>query len=151
MWKWIGWFVGVLVLFMVALSGTLWLIFGGGEPYRNLTAEPVHPEGTIKAAVISQQPIGNAAVSANGRIFYTIHPESHPEGPKLYEWVDGKAMPFPNVQEQERLFEAPLGLVVDRQNRLWIIDPGNHGTGRPRFLAIDLATGSVCMSTFLMD
>ncbi len=148
MLKWVGWFVGVLVLFLVALTGTLWLIFGGGTPYQDLTSEPEQPQGTIEAAVISQQPIGNAAVSADGRIFYTIHPESHPEGPKLYEWANGKAMPYPNVQDQDRLFETPLGLVVDRQNRLWIIDPGGHGFGKPRLLAIDLATGAVAHEYF---
>jgi sugar lactone lactonase YvrE len=92
--------------------------------------------------VSSPEPIGNLAVSADGRVFYTIHPESRPTGPKLLEWVDGTPKAFPSDSAQD-LFETPLGVVVDRQNRLWTVDHGNHGTGQARLLAFDLQTGAV--------
>lgn len=52
-------------------------------------------------------------------------------------------MPYPNGTVQPHLFDTVLGLVVDRQNRLWTIDNGNHGFGTARLLAFDLATGNV--------
>jgi sugar lactone lactonase YvrE len=142
MWKWTKRLLGLVVILIVALLGTIYALFGRGAEYVDLTTDPVLPQGTIEAVVISERPMGNAAVSAEGRIFYTIHPESNPEPPYLYEWVDGAAVPFP-AEGQEALFQSPLGVVVDAQDQLWIIDPGNHGTGQPSLIAFDLATGAV--------
>ena len=36
-----------------------------------------------------------------------------------------------------------LGVVIDRHNRLWTIDNGNHGFGAARLIAFDLATGEI--------
>jgi sugar lactone lactonase YvrE len=142
MWKWTKRLLGLFVVLIFALLGAIYVLFGGGADYVDLTTDPVLQQGTIEAAVISDRPIGNAAVSANGRIFYTIHPESNPKPPYLYEWVDGTAVPYPD-EGQEALFQSPLGVVVDAQNRLWIIDPAKHGTGQPRLIAFDLATGEI--------
>jgi sugar lactone lactonase YvrE len=135
-----------LVIGVVVLAALLALIlygrYGGGEPYPNLSGAPIIDESALEVVVTSPEPIGNLAVSADGRVFYTIHPESRPEGAKLLEWVDGAPKAFPSEAAQD-LFETPLGVVVDRQNRLWIIDHGNHGVGTPRLLAFDLETGSV--------
>ncbi len=130
----LGLLAGLLVL-------TIWLNFGGGEPYVDLSSDPQFPAGTLEIAVVSDRPIGNAAVSSDGRIFFTIHPESQPVAPTLYEWVEGEMVPYP--QDQGNLFETPLGLAIDLQNRLWVIDPGNHGTGSPRLVAFDLSTNQV--------
>jgi sugar lactone lactonase YvrE len=162
MMKWIRRLVIALALVAVALAGTLYTFFGGGAPYLDLSGAPVLPEGTIEAAVTSDRPIGNAAVSADRRIFYTIHPESNPVGVKLYEWVDGKPVPYPNEADQASLFQSPLGVKIDAKNRLWVIDPGNHGMGQPRLIAFDLATNKVVhthdfdssiapLSSFLQD
>ena len=131
-----------LVLVVVALAVVLNARYGGGEPYPDLSRTPTFDESALEVVVTSPEPIGNVAVSADGRVFYTIHPESRPTGAKVIEWVDGAPKPFPSEAAQT-LFETPLGIVVDRQNRLWTIDHGNHGTGQPRLLAFDLATGAV--------
>jgi hypothetical protein len=34
-------------------------------------------------------------------------------------------------------------MVIDRQGWLWVIDPANHGFGRPRIVAIDIDSGFV--------
>ena len=62
----------------------------------------------------------------------------------LLEWVDGAPRPFPDETAQS-MFETPLGVVIDRQNRLWTIDHGTHGTGTPRLMAFDLAAGEVVL------
>ncbi|MEL6934090.1 MAG: L-dopachrome tautomerase-related protein [Pseudomonadota bacterium] len=142
MWNWVRRLAAFAVALVIALLGTVYAFFGRGADYVDLTTDPVLPQGTIEAAVVSERPIGNAAVSADGRIFYTVHPESNPEPPYLYEWVDGAAVPYP-AEGQQGVFQSPLGVAIDAQNRLWVIDPGNHGTGQPRLVAFDLATGEI--------
>jgi sugar lactone lactonase YvrE len=131
-----------LSCFVVLVAILLNLRYGGGDPYPDLSGTPIFDESALEVVVTSPEPIGNLAVSADGRVFYTIHPESRPTGAKLLEWVDGAAKPFPSEAAQT-LFATPLGIAIDRQNRLWTIDHGNHGTGQPRLLAFDLETGAV--------
>ena len=130
------------VLFVVLLALVLNVRYGGGEPYPDTSGTPTLDEDGLEVVVTSPEPIGNLAVSADGRVFYTIHPESRPSGAKLLEWVDGAPQAFPS-EEAQALFETPLGVVVDQQNRLWTIDHGNHGTGNARLLAFDVTTGGV--------
>jgi sugar lactone lactonase YvrE len=120
----------------------LYVRYGGAEPYPDLTSAPVLEQSALEVVVSSPEPIGNVAVSADGRVFYTIHPESRPTGPKLLEWVDGVPRAYPSEAAQAQL-ETPLGVVVDRQNRLWTIDHGNHGTGAAKLVAYDLDTGEL--------
>jgi sugar lactone lactonase YvrE len=134
-------FIG-LMSFIVILGIALFIRYGGGEPYPDLSSGRLFDESVLEIVVTSPEPIGNLAVSASGRVFYTIHPESRPSGPKLLEWVDGEPKAFPSADAQMR-FETPLGIAIDRQNRLWVIDHGNHGFGHPRLLAFDIETGAV--------
>jgi sugar lactone lactonase YvrE len=61
---------------------------------------------------------------------------------KLVEWVDGRAVPYPDAAAQAQ-FLAPLGVRIDRQNRLWVLDHGRHGLERARLVAFDLASGTI--------
>lgn len=133
----------LLVLAGALAVGGLRLYFGGGTAYADLTAAPLVGEGGLETVLSYREPIGNVAVSANGRVFFTVHPEARPQGPRLLEWRDGKAEPFPAQDIQASIFATPLGLVVDRHNRLWTVDPAHHGFGRPRIVAIDLNSGLV--------
>lgn len=136
-----------LLLFLLVISllaaTILRVRYGGGEPYPDLSTPPILNEADLEEVLRYPEPIGNVAVDAGGRIFFTVHPESRPQGNKLLEWVDGAAVPYPNGTVQPHLFGTVLGLVIDRQNRLWTIDNGNHGFGSPRLIAFDLATGNV--------
>lgn len=127
---------------VLAIAG-LRLHFGGAAPYRDLSSAPAVTEAGLETVLSYHEPIGNVAVSANGRLFFTVHPEGRPDGPRLLEWRNGQAVAFPDPDLQSAIFETPLGIVVDRKNRLWVIDPANHGIGRPRIVAIDLATNLV--------
>jgi sugar lactone lactonase YvrE len=133
----------LLVLVGVLALGGLRLYFGGGVPYADLTGDPQVSESGLETVLASPQPIGNVAVSASGRVFFTLHPEGRPKGARLLEWRDGKAQAFPAEDIQDLVFETPLGIVADRQDRLWVIDPAGHGFGRPRIVAIDLASGNI--------
>lgn len=140
-------FALVVLFLVVVLAVVLRALYGGGRPYPDLTTAPLVPDDQLERVVTFDQPIGNVAVSAEGRIFFTVHPESRPEGPKLWEWKDGRAVPFPAPAVQERLFQTPLGVRIAAgaggAERLWVIDHGFHGLKTPRLVAFDLATGAV--------
>lgn len=139
--------LGLLALLLV-VAATLRLRFGGGAPYPDLTAgKPLVPANSVQAFFSFPEPVGNvAATPATGeptRVFFTVHPESRPEGAKLLEiGSDGHARPFPDATSQARLI-TPLGLFADRQHRLWVIDHGNHGLDGARLLAYDLRTNQL--------
>ena len=133
----------VLLVILITLVAVVRLRYGGGEPYRDVTGAPILDGGELETVVSYPEPIGNVAVGPDGRVFFTVHPESRPQGAKLLEFRGGATWPFPAEEVQEDLLETPLGVVVDRQGRLWTIDHGQHGFGVPRLLAIDLDTGKV--------
>ena len=136
-----------VLLFLLALTVVLvitaWLRYGGGEPYADLTAAPLLDADGLEEVLSYPLPIGNVAVSKSGRVFFSVHPEARPKGNKLLEFVDGAAVPYPGIRQQQSLFDTVLGVAIDQRDNLWTIDHGNHGTRNARLLAFDLDTGEV--------
>jgi len=149
--RWVLRLVVAVVALLLVLAIVVRVRYGGGRPYLGVTSPPILSEDALETVVESAEPLGNVAVSPDGRVFFTVHPESRPTGPKLYEWRDGSARPYPDAASQDGLFETPLGVVVDRQGRLWTVDPGLHGFGTPRLLAFDLDSGAVVVDHALAD
>ncbi len=116
---------------------------GGGERLEDRTGNPQLKDLEVVADL--PLPPGNIAVSKNGRVFFTFHPEADPPI-RVAELVGGKAVPYPDSEVQKRdatqlHFQTPLALRIDRQDRLWVLDHGSYGiTGQPRILAFDLKT-----------
>ncbi len=135
----------LLILLALALIATtvLWVRHGGGAPYPNLSTTPILNSSELEQVLEYAEPVGNVAVNRDGRIFFTVHPESRPTGNKLLEYVRGAAVPYPSGSAQGELFDTVLGVAVDRYNRLWTIDHGNHGMRTARIIAIDLNTDTV--------
>jgi sugar lactone lactonase YvrE len=135
----------LLLLSVVGLVATIvaWSRYGGGQPYPDLSTSPVLSADELEEVLSYPLPIGNVAVSASGRVFFTVHPEARPKGNKLLEYVDGASVPFPDGASQQKLFDTVLGVAIDRYNRLWTIDHGNHGMRTARLLAFDLETGQL--------
>ncbi|HNP19167.1 MAG TPA: L-dopachrome tautomerase-related protein [Fulvivirga sp.] len=131
-------FLAVLVILSVFIR----IRYGGGEYYPNLSTEPLFPEDSLEIVFTYDQAFGNLAVSKDNRIFFTVHPESRPEGDKLLEIVNGKAKAFPNEAFQDQ-FITVLGTFIDKNNVLWTIDHGNHGLQTVRLLAFDLSTNEL--------
>lgn len=135
----------LIVFVLVAVM----LRHGGGEPFPHLeiSGEPLFSASTLETVAELGKPPGNIAVSESGRIFFTFHPEGKPTI-NVVEWLDGKAVPYPNLDFQvngsdELHFQSVLSLRIDRQNRLWALDLADHGSGQPRLLAFDLATNKL--------
>lgn len=134
----------LLAILGLGLTLTLWVRYGGGEPYPDPGAGPaLLSENRLEEVLAYPEPIGNVAVTADGRLFFTVHPESRPRGNRLLEFVDGASVPFPDGALQAELFDTVLGVVADDHGRLWTIDHGNHGLRNARLLAFDLGTGRV--------
>lgn len=133
----------LLLTLLVAAAATAWIRYGGGAPYADLTSAPVLQQEVLEEVLSYPLPIGNVAVSATGRVFFTVHPEARPKGNKLLEFVDGAAVPYPGIGQQAELFDTVLGVAIDRQGNLWTIDHGNHGTRSVRLLAFDLDSGKI--------
>ena len=131
----------LLLTLLVAVAVTTWVRYGGGKPYPDLTSAPLLGEDELQQVLSYPLPIGNVAVSADGRVFFTVHPEARPQGNKLLEFVNGAAIPYPGARQQAELFDTVLGVAIDSQGNLWTIDHGNHGMRSARLLAFGRDSG----------
>ena len=133
----------LVIVILALLIGSVYLRFGGGKDYPDLTL----PSGVmppLEEVLAYPEPLGNVAVSATGRVFFTVHPESRPSGNKLLvRETDGRIHAFPSEAAQAELFDAVMGLVIDARGTLWTIDHGQHGFRQPRLLGFDIKTGKV--------
>jgi sugar lactone lactonase YvrE len=139
--------VATLAAFLVVLALLVRALFGGGERLADRTKEPKLPASALETVVDLDHPPGNIAVSASGRVFFTLHPDGKPPM-KLVELVQGKPVPYPDAAFQQPgqgkpTLESPLALRIDRQNRLWVLDYADYARGQPRLLAFDLATNQL--------
>jgi sugar lactone lactonase YvrE len=141
----------LLFVLLITLSATtvLWFRYGGGSPYPDLSTTPKLAASSLEEVFSYSEPVGNVAVNRDGRIFFTVHPESRPVGNKLLEYVSGAAVPFPSGAAQSKLFDTVLGVAIDRFNRLWTVDHGNHGMRTARIVAIDLDTREILLDRSL--
>jgi sugar lactone lactonase YvrE len=102
------------------------------------TGAPLLPESALEKLGELELPPGNVAVTESGRVFFTFHPEGKPKI-RVAELVNGEVKPFPSEKAQKK-FNTPLGIRVDRQGRLWVLDYARYRLlgGTPRLTAWDL-------------
>lgn len=130
---------------MVALA-TLAVLGGGcrrdAVSPRVLQDTPLRGADGLEIVAALDHVLGNVAVSPTGRIFITYHPEGVPDV-KVAEISAGNASrPYPDAAWQRR-FESPQGIKLDTKGRLWVLDHGGNGFGRPALYAFDIATGEL--------
>lgn len=138
----LGRLLGLLGLLLVILGIVLRVRYGGGEAFPDRSGAPRLQMSALEVVANLSTPPGNIAVSADGRVFATLHPEGRPKD-KLVEIVKGAPEPWPNEAFQtgtgeSRFFRSVLSIRIDRQNRLWTLDYGNYATQPTRLLAFDL-------------
>jgi sugar lactone lactonase YvrE len=121
-----------LVVGVVALLAAC----GGRMRLEDRTTAPLVPSTAIETVADLEYPPGNIAVSATGRVFFTLHPDGKPPS-QVQELVDGRPVPYPAGFAD---YQSVLALRIDGQNRLWALDYAGYGRGQPRLLAFDLAT-----------
>ncbi len=135
--------VAPLVVLIALLLVVVYARYGGGQPYPDLSTKPLVDAAQMEKVLEYPEPIGNVAVNREGRVFFTVHPESRPTGNKLLEFQNGVIKAYPSEAAQKDLFDAVMGVAISVDNTLWTIDHGNHGVGTARLLAFDLATNQV--------
>lgn len=134
--------IAFIALIIVVLGITAKVRYGGGELFPDRTGQPLFSFDNVEVVVDLEYPPGNIAISADDRIFFTLHPEAGPPV-NLVELRDGQIQPFPNADYQpggsEPLaMQEVLSVRIDRQQRLWLLDNATHGSGQPRLLAFDI-------------
>lgn len=136
---------GLLILIVVLLAlgaGAIKLIYGGGDEFPDRHTGPARlPASALELVAELPTPPGNIAVSIEGRVFVSMHPEARP-AQKIVELVGGRMVPFPTPSYQDGsdpyAFDTVLGIRIDAQNRLWTLDNGEHGLHPVRLLAFDI-------------
>ncbi len=153
-WRWVRRGALVVLLLLAALVLFVRLRYGSGSTdFPERIGEPLLGGEALEVVASLPQPPGNVAVSANGRVFLSMHPEGRPRV-KMVELVGGEVRPFPDASWQARrgedadgealpFFDAVLGVRIDRQGRFWTLDHANHGIGQPRLLAFDVKSGTL--------
>ena len=139
-----------LLLLAVAAVVALRFFLGGGDRLEDRTGPPLFDGSVLEKVVDLDYPPGNIAVSENGRVFFTLHPDGRPPV-KVVELVDGEPVAYPDADYQADTegipwFQTILALRVDRQNRLWVLDFADFGRGTPRVSAFDLSTDELVLS-----
>jgi len=150
---WLRALIGLVVLIGLGVLG-LRLRYGGGEPFPDRTGEPTMDADALEVVAELDMPPGNVAVSQDGRIFFTFHPDASP-AIKVAELVDGQPRAYPNREFQSERdglwWDAPLSLRIDRDGHLWVLDQARHGLGDTKLVSIELKTGHVVREVHFSD
>jgi len=130
---------------VAAFFAVRWVYSTSGE-FPDLTSKPLLPSTELEVVAELPLPPGNIAVSEQGRVFFTFHPEASPEV-NVAEWRDGKAIAFPSVDWQpgggaDQALNEVLSLRL-YNNELCLLDNGRHGLNRVRMLAFDINSGEL--------
>ncbi|MBN3867672.1 SMP-30/gluconolactonase/LRE family protein [Gluconobacter kondonii] len=107
------------------------------------------PSGNVQVIgrFSNAQPSG-IAVLPDGRMVLGFPRSAHEHsGPRLGLYTKGKLTPFPDAAAQEQ-FVSPLGMTVDANGQLWVLDEGmvaDTGTvaGAQKLFRIDPASGKI--------
>jgi hypothetical protein len=116
--------------------------YGIGKDYpdlgANLPTEPFVLEKLIKL----DYPPGNLAVAKNGDVYFNYHPNAKADRfsqATVFKWSNGKVEPFPSLEAQKD-FQGTFGMTIDKQNRIWFIEPASLDFKHTRVSAFDLDT-----------
>ena len=128
----------IIVALVMSLLGC------GKSTDQQKTAEVTTTTGTLEVVAELDINPGNVAVSAEGRVFTSIHP-MRTTGFQLVEITDKTTyQAFPNSATQSTAdtksddkLDTPLGIIFDKKNRLWAIDAGLN-LGKTRLFAYDI-------------
>ena len=145
--KWLAYILAGIAAVVVTLVLAVRLLLGGGQRLEDRTTAPALPSSVLQVVVDLDYPPGNIAVSSQGRIFFTLHPDGRPPA-KVLELVGGKPRAYPDDAFQHPAagtahFQSPLAVRIDGQGRLWVLDYADYGRGQPRLLAFDLNTNAI--------
>ncbi|HEY8934221.1 MAG TPA: hypothetical protein VIM65_03340 [Cyclobacteriaceae bacterium] len=130
--------LGIILIGLVAIKA----LYGIGKTYPDIGLDSIEGEGKLEKLITLDYPPGNIAVGQNGHVYFNYHPLIRPtrfSEATVFEWDNGKISPFPSLEMQKN-FQGSFGLTVDKQNRLWLIEPATFDFKHTRIWAFDLKT-----------
>jgi len=134
--------VAVVILGFFVFLAVVKFKYGTGKEYpdlgANLPTEPFVLEKLIKL----DYPPGNLAVAKNGDVYFNYHPNAKADrfsAATVFRWSNGKVEPFPSLDAQKD-FQGTFGMTIDKQNRIWFIEPASLDFKHTRVSAFDLDT-----------
>jgi Major royal jelly protein len=134
--------LGIIAIVLIAGLLYIKLQHGGGKLYPDVSTATLYDESKLEILVNLEYPPGNVSISGDGRIFFAYHPfaqTSRFSVPSVFELVGSAPKPYPNVDFQKR-YQGVFGMTVDKQNRLWMIEPSGLDHEKSRLIAFDLKT-----------
>ena len=146
--KWALRSIGILILLLALAASVIWALYGRGQPYAGVATPTVLPQSALQPLVSLDYPLGNVAVSPDGRVFFNTHPFAKAQRfgfSTVYELIDGKPAAYPNAAAQSS-YQGVFGMTVDRQQRLWVIEPAGLDFPHTRLSAFDLKSNTRAFS-----
>ncbi|RWH31548.1 MAG: hypothetical protein E5X22_01325 [Mesorhizobium sp.] len=135
--------IGLVLTFgVIAALAFVKFEYGRGTLYSDIGSANPGGLGKLEKLVSLEYPPGNVAVAPNGHVYFNYHPIARAgrfSDATVFELADGKITPFPSMAAQKD-FQGTFGMTVDKQNRLWLIEPASFDFQHTRLWAFDLAT-----------
>jgi len=127
---------------IIVLIGIVKFKYGTGKEYPDLGAGLPTEAFTLEKLIQLDYPPGNLAVAENGDVYFNYHPLAKAErfSPvTVFKWSNGKIEPFPSLEAQAE-FQGTFGMTIDKQGRIWFIEPASLDFKHTRVSAFDLNT-----------
>jgi hypothetical protein len=127
---------------LIVLIGIVKLKYGMGKEYPDLGAALPTEAFTPEKLISLDYPPGNLAVSDNGDVYFNYHPLAKAgrfSPATVFKWSDGKVEPFPSLEAQKD-FQGTFGMTIDKQDRIWFVEPASLDFKHTRVSAFDLKT-----------
>jgi sugar lactone lactonase YvrE len=135
-------FIAAFFSVLIVLVGIVKLKYGMGKEYPDLGAGLPTEAFTLEKLISLDYPPGNLAVADDGDVYFNYHPLAKAgrfSPVTVFKWSDGKVEPFPSLEAQKD-FQGTFGMTIDRQNRIWFIEPASLDFKHTRISAFDLKT-----------
>ena len=130
--------VSVLIVFVCIVK----FKYGMGKEYPDLGAGLPTEAFTLEKLIQLDYPPGNLAVADNGDVYFNYHPLAKAErfsSATVFKWSNGKIEPFPSLEAQKD-FQGTFGMTIDKQGRIWFVEPASLDFKHTRISAFDLRT-----------
>ncbi len=131
-----------LLVLLLGLLAFAKFEYGRGTFYPDIGADNPVGARKLEKLIRLDYPPGNLAVAPNGHVYFNYHPIARAgrfTEATVFEWADGKITPFPSLEMQKE-FQGAFGMTIDRQNRIWFIEPASFDFEHTRLSAFDLTT-----------
>jgi sugar lactone lactonase YvrE len=131
----------VISVFLIFL-GFIKFKYGTGKAYPDLEANLKTESFVLEKLIQLDYPPGNLAVADNGDVYFNYHPLAKAERfapATVFKWSNGTIEPFPSLEAQKD-FQGTFGMTIDKQGRIWFIEPASLDFKHTRVSAFDPKT-----------